>query len=136
QVVGVVAEPGVGKSRLCYEFAQRCRARRLTVTQAHAVAHGKSIPFFTLLEYLRAYFAIDEEDAARAVREKVAGRVLLLDPGLADALPVLFDLLGVGDPDPPAPPTDPEVRQRQLFAALGRLIRATGPREPRVSLIE
>src|SRR5439155_9245558 len=53
-VVGIVAEPGVGKSRLCFEFAERCRARGFPVTVAHAVAHGQSLPFFTLLEYLRA----------------------------------------------------------------------------------
>jgi len=136
QVVGVVAEPGVGKSRLCYEFAQRCRARGFAVTEVHAVAHAKSIPFFTLLEYVRAYFDIGEQDAARAVQEKVAGRILLLDPGLTDALALLFDLLGVPDADRPAAPMDPEVRQRQLFAALRRLIHAASRRAPRVSVIE
>src|SRR5262249_55659904 len=43
QVVGVVAEPGTGKSRLCYEFAERCRAKGIAVYEAHAVAHGKAI---------------------------------------------------------------------------------------------
>ena len=62
QVVGVVADAGVGKSRLCFEFSQRCRARGLAVHEAHAVAHGKAIPFFTLLEYLRGYFGISERD--------------------------------------------------------------------------
>src|SRR5437867_10574867 len=50
QVVGVVAEPGVGKSRLCWEFAQRCRARGLPVYEGHAVAHGKWIPFLPVME--------------------------------------------------------------------------------------
>ena len=44
QVVGVVAEPGTGKSRLCYEFAERCRAREIPVYEAHGVAHGKAVP--------------------------------------------------------------------------------------------
>jgi hypothetical protein len=44
QVVGVVAEPGVGKSRLCYEFLERCRARGVTTFEAHGIPHGKSIP--------------------------------------------------------------------------------------------
>src|SRR5437667_5788199 len=50
QVVGIVAEPGVGKSRLCYEFAERCRARGLSVYEAHCVAYGKMIPFLPILE--------------------------------------------------------------------------------------
>ena len=44
QVVGVVAEPGTGKSRLCYEFAERCRARDIPVYEAHGVSHGKAVP--------------------------------------------------------------------------------------------
>src|SRR5205807_116671 len=43
QVIGVVAEPGTGKSRLCHEFAERCRARGIAVHEAHGVAHGKAV---------------------------------------------------------------------------------------------
>jgi hypothetical protein len=49
QVVGVVAEPGTGKSRLCYEFAERCRAREIPVYEAHGVAHGKTVPLLPIL---------------------------------------------------------------------------------------
>src|SRR5437773_2963027 len=136
QVVGVVADAGVGKSRLCFEFAQRCRARGLAVYEAHAVAHGKAIPFLTLLEYLRGYFGISEQDPPLATREKVAGKVLLLDPELTDASPLLFDLLGVPDPERPVPRMDPEAHQRHIFAAMRRLTHAQSRREPGVSLVE
>jgi predicted ATPase len=136
QVIGVVAEPGVGKSRLCYEFAQRCRARGLAVDEAHGVAHGKAIPFLPVIEYLRAYFGITERDADQAAREKIAGKLLLLDPQFADSLPLLFDFLGVSDPERPAPRTDPEVRQRLLFAAMKRLVHARSRREPGVTVLE
>ena len=46
QVVGVVAEAGTGKSRLCYEFVARCRAQGMRVNEGHAVAHGKNIPYY------------------------------------------------------------------------------------------
>jgi class 3 adenylate cyclase/tetratricopeptide (TPR) repeat protein len=136
QVIGVVAEPGVGKSRLCYEFAGRCRARGLAVDEAHGVAHGKAIPFLPVIEYLRAYFGITERDADQAAREKIAGKLLLLDPQFADSLPLLFDFLGVSDPERPAPRTDPEVRQRLLFAAMKRLVHARSRREPGVTVVE
>ncbi len=136
QVIGVVAEPGVGKSRLCYEFAVRCRARGLAVDEAHGVAHGKAIPFLPVIEYLRAYFGITERDADQATREKIAGKLLLLDPQFADSLPLLFDFLGVSDPERPAPRTDPEVRQRLLFAAMKRLVHARSRREPGVTVLE
>src|SRR5262249_18503960 len=61
QVVGVVAEPGVGKSRLCEELVQRVRARGIAVNAAHCVAHGRMIPLLPVLEYLRGYFGIGDD---------------------------------------------------------------------------
>src|SRR5262245_46544965 len=136
QVVGVVAEAGVGKSRLCYEFVQRCRARGIAVHEAHGVAHGKMVPYLLVLEFLRGYFGIGEQETAQAIREKVAGKLLLLDPALADALPLVFDFLGVPDPERPLPSLDPELRQHRLFETMKRLTHARSRREPGVSLIE
>jgi class 3 adenylate cyclase len=136
QVVGIVAEAGVGKSRLCYEFVQRCRARGTPVDEAHGVAHGKMVPYLLVLGFLRGYFGIGEQETAQAIREKVAGKLLLLDPALADALPLVFDFLGVPDPERPLPSLDPEVRQHRLFEAMKRLTHARSRREPGVSLIE
>src|SRR5262249_3606539 len=82
QVVGVVATPGVGQSRLCFEFVERCRTRGINVYEAHGVSHGKLIPFLPILELLRAFFRITDQDGDEAAREKIAGRMLLLDEGL------------------------------------------------------
>jgi class 3 adenylate cyclase/tetratricopeptide (TPR) repeat protein len=136
QVVGVVAEPGTGKSRLCYEFAERCRGREVPVYEGHGVAHGKAIPLLPVLEFQRGYFGITEQDRARAARDKIAGRMVLLDETLADGLALMFDFLGVPDPERPAPSLGPEVRQRQLFEVIRRLGRARSAREPAVFLFE
>ena len=92
QVVGVVAEAGTGKSRLCFEFLERCRARGMRVYEGRAVAHGRNIPFLPILEVFRAYFGITGEDDDRSAREKIAGRMVLLDHGFADALPLALRL--------------------------------------------
>jgi class 3 adenylate cyclase/tetratricopeptide (TPR) repeat protein len=136
QVVGVVAEAGVGKSRLCYEFIEGCRARGLTIFEGRAVSHGRNIPFLPMLQVFRAYYGITERDDDRAVREKIAGRLLLIDEGFREVLPLLFEFFGVPDPAQPAPRMDPEASQRQLFAVLRRLVREAGGAEPPVTLIE
>jgi class 3 adenylate cyclase len=136
QVVGVVAEPGTGKSRLCYEFAGRCRARGIVVYEAHGLSHTKLVPFHPILELLRAIFRITDQDGNEAAREKIAGRMLLLDEALADGLPIVFDFLGVPDSERPAPPLGPEARQRQLLDLIRRLARARSAREPAVLLFE
>ena len=136
QVIGVVAEAGTGKSRLCYEFAEGCRAREIPVYEAHGVAHGKAVPLLPVLESWRSYFGITEHDTARAARDKIAGRMLLLDETLSEGLPIMFDFLGVSDPERPAPPLGPEARQRQLLDLFRRLARARSAREPAVVLFE
>jgi class 3 adenylate cyclase/tetratricopeptide (TPR) repeat protein len=122
QVVGIVAPAGTGKSRLCWEFAERCRARGIQVNEGHAVAHGKSIAYLPILELFRAYFGIADRDDDATVREKIAGRLLLLDEGFRDVLPVLFEFFRVPDPERPIPRMDPEAKQRQLFAVVRRVV--------------
>ncbi|MET0304678.1 MAG: adenylate/guanylate cyclase domain-containing protein [Solirubrobacterales bacterium] len=135
-VVGIVAEPGIGKSRLSHEFAERARDSGIEVFEAQAQAHGREIPFMPVLQMLRAYFGIADGDPERLVREKVAGRALLLDPDFTEDLPILFDFLGVPDPDRPAPQLSAEARQRALRAIVCRLVRAPNRRDPIVTVIE
>jgi hypothetical protein len=133
-VVGVVGEAGIGKSRLCHEFLERCRGRGLATYEAYGVAHGKAIPFLPLLQLLRNVFGITEADSAAAAREKIAGRLLLLDRTLDETLPVVFDFLAVPDPERPAPALDAGVRQHQLFELIRRVIKIR--RETTVTLLD
>jgi predicted ATPase len=136
QVVGIVGEPGVGKSRLCFEFLERCRARGLAIYEAHGVPHGKALPLLPMLELFRNFFGITDEDPDQIAREKIAGRFLLLDESLREVLPLLFDLLGVSDPERPAPASDPDTRQRQLAAVVKRVTQMWGRRQPAVTFLE
>jgi class 3 adenylate cyclase/predicted ATPase len=136
QVVGIVGEPGVGKSRLCFEFLERCRARGLAIFEAHGVPHGKALPLLPMLELFRNFFGITDQDPDQVAREKIAGRFVLLDESLREVLPLLFDLLGVSDPERPVPPMDPESRQRQLASVVKRVTQMWGRRQPAVTFLE
>ena len=136
QVLGVIAQPGLGKSRLCYELVQHCREQGITVYEAHGVAHGKRVPWLVVLELMRGYFGIAEHETEQAARDRIASKTVALDEALRDALPLLFEFLGVPDPERPSPRMDPEARQRQIFATVRRLIHARSRREPAVIVIE
>ncbi len=136
QVVGIVGEAGLGKSRLCFEFLERCRARGLMTYETTGVAHGKAIPFLPMLRLFRAFFGVTEQDSDTTARERIAGRMLLLDEGLRESLPLVFDFMGVADPENPAPRIDPEARQRQMFDIVRRVNQARGQRETQVVLLE
>jgi class 3 adenylate cyclase/tetratricopeptide (TPR) repeat protein len=127
RALGIVAPAGVGKSRLCFEFAERCRARGVTVIQGHCVPHGQAIPLLPVLEIFRVYFGIGEREEPRAAREKIAGRLLLIDEQFREVLPIMFDFLGVPDPERPAPAMDPEARQRRIVAVVRSLIERGNP---------
>jgi len=134
QVVGVVAPAGTGKSRLCFEFLERCRSRGIPVIEGHALSHGKNIPFLPMLEVFRDYYGITPQDDPRSVREKIAGRLLLLDESFRDALPIVFENFGAADPSRPAPPMDAEARQRLVFSVLRRVVR--GEDQPFVAFLD
>ena len=136
QVIGVVAGPGVGKSRLVHEFTESCRANGADVFAAHGLAHARSVPFVPVLEILRSQFGITDTDDPDQARAKLAATVLDLDPELTETLSLLNDFLGIGDPNHPAPAIDPEARQRQIFGTLDRLRRARSQRSVTVLLIE
>jgi class 3 adenylate cyclase/tetratricopeptide (TPR) repeat protein len=136
QIVGIVGDAGLGKSRLCYEFLERCRARGLMTYETTGVAHGKAIPFLPVLRLFRAFYGITEQDSAATARERIAGRLLLLDERLRESLPLNFDFMGVPDPENPAPRIDPEARQRQMFDIVRRVIQARGQKETTITLLE
>jgi adenylate cyclase len=136
QVIGIVGEPGVGKSRLCHEFTQRWRARGVPVYHTSGLAHTQSVPLMPVMHLMRSYFDITDQDSDKRARERIAGKLLLLDETLVEDLPLLFDFLAVPDPERPAPRIDPDARRRQLLAVVKRLIRAQGTSEPGISLYE
>jgi class 3 adenylate cyclase/tetratricopeptide (TPR) repeat protein len=124
QIVALVGEAGVGKSRLVWELVRSHRTRQWLVLQVGAVSYGSVTSFLPVVDLLKAYFAIEGRDDARRIREKVAGRVLTLDEGLRPHLPALLALVGASVEDGAWQGLDPGERRRQaLDAVRGLLLR-------------
>ncbi|MGH9037378.1 MAG: ATP-binding protein, partial [Acidimicrobiia bacterium] len=136
QVVGIVGEAGLGKSRLCEEFARRCAAGDIDVRRTAGVSHGQAVPLLPVLDLLRVFFGIDDADPPQAAREKIAGRLVTLDPALAEGLPVLFDFLEVPDPDRPAPRLSGEARMRRVFEVIRGVTQRRSERQTLVLILE
>ena len=101
-MIGIVGEAGVGKSRLCHEFAERSRAKGMPVYHVAGQAHAKSVPLLPVLQLLRAYFEITERDSDQTARERIAGKLLLLDESFDDDLPLDLRLPRRARPRAPA----------------------------------
>src|ERR671922_299283 len=107
QVVALVGEAGVGKSRLVYELVHSHRTQGWRVLESASVSYGKATPYFPVLDLLKRYCHLDEQDAPRTVRAKVTGQVLTLDAALQDTIPALLFLLEVLPEDNPFLQLDP-----------------------------
>jgi predicted ATPase len=136
QVVGVVAEAGAGKSRLCYEFAKRCRARGIEAWSAQCTSRGVCQPLLLLRELLRSCFGITELDTERAARDKVAGRISMLGRSLDSDLAPIVELLGISDRNSPAERMQSEERERSLVETVAGLLLPSPIEGPRVLVVE
>ncbi len=96
QLIAVIGDPGVGKSRLVSEFKARAQSECL-VLEAFSVSYGKASAWLPVIDLLHSYFGIKAGDDARKRREKVGGKVLMLERSLEDALAPLLALLGIAD---------------------------------------
>ncbi len=95
QVVALIGEPGVGKSRLCHEFVGSYRLRDWRVLVAGSVSSGQAGAWEPVVDLLRQYFEIDEGDDDRRIGEKILGRLLRLDEAFRTAPPAFLSLLGL-----------------------------------------
>jgi class 3 adenylate cyclase/tetratricopeptide (TPR) repeat protein len=121
QIVAVVADAGVGKSRLFHEF-KLLSQNGTFVMEAFSFSHGRASPYLPVLGLLKDYFRIGDQDDQRTQREKITGRVLALDRALEDTMPYLFALLGIQDPAGPLDEMDSTVRRLRTREAIKSLI--------------
>jgi class 3 adenylate cyclase/tetratricopeptide (TPR) repeat protein/ribosomal protein L40E len=135
-VVGIVGEPGVGKSRLCYEFLELNRKSVVTICEASCAAHIKTVPLLPVLQLLRSVFGIAPQEREADARKKIAGTLILLDETFKDTLSIWFDFLAVADRKQQAIRANGEERQRKLFALIQRLVQTMSKREPLIILVE
>ena len=122
QVAAVVGEPGVGKSRLFYEFIHSHRTHEWLVLETGSVSYGKATPYLPVIDLLKAYFRTEPPDDTRKTREKVTGKLLTLDRALEPMLTALLALLDVPIEDPGWQALEPLQRRRRTLDAVKRLL--------------
>jgi tetratricopeptide (TPR) repeat protein len=136
QVVAVVGEPGVGKSRLFWELAHSHRVHGWLIVQSASVSYGKATAYLPVIELLRGYFAIESRDDPRKIREKVTGKVLTLAPALGPVVPAFLALLDVPVDETAWHALDPLQRRQQTLDAVKRLLLRESEVQPLVVVFE
>jgi class 3 adenylate cyclase/tetratricopeptide (TPR) repeat protein len=136
QVVAVIGEPGVGKTRLFHEFTHASRTQDWLFLESSSTSYGKATPYLPVLDLLKAYFQLEDRDDARRMREKLTGRLLTLDAALGPTLPAFLALLEVPVEDPAWQALDPVQRRQRTLDALKRLFLRESQVQPLLLVFE
>jgi class 3 adenylate cyclase len=114
QIVAAMAEAGVGKSRLFFEFKATSQSGWM-VLETFSVSHGKASAYLPVIDLLHGYFEITAEDDGRRRRQKILGKLLELDRALEDTVPYLYALLGIVEGDDPLAQMDGQIGSVRNF---------------------
>lgn len=137
QVVAIVGEPGVGKSRLVHEFVHSSDTSDCLILETNSASYGHSASYLPVIELLRHYyFKINVRDSRRSIREKVTGKILTLDPALQDVIPPVLDLLDALDAGHPFQLLDPLQHRQHTYQAISRLLLSENRVQPVVAVFE
>ncbi len=122
QVVALVGEPGVGKSRLVYEFTRSHHTQDWLLLEGASVSYGRASAYRPVIDLLKAYFGIEDRDDERTIREKLTGKLLALDEALKPDLVPLVALLEVAVDDAHWGSLDPAQKRLRTLDACKRLL--------------
>src|SRR5712691_1053481 len=122
QVVALVGEAGVGKSRLVHEVIHSHHTQGWRVLESASVSYGKATRYFPVMDLVKRYCHVDDGDDVRTVPAKVTGQVLTLDETLQDTLPALLALLDALPDGSPFLTLDPPQRRQRTLEALRRVL--------------
>jgi class 3 adenylate cyclase/tetratricopeptide (TPR) repeat protein len=157
QILAMVGEPGMGKSRLVHEFTRHQLRPGWLVLEGASVSYGKATPYFPVIELLRRYFEISEGDGTESILSKILNRTLELDEMLKDAIPPILALLSslpdykevriashesngrrqdVGDAIKKFNDMEPQQRRRRTFESLKRLMVRESQKQPLLIVFE
>ncbi len=104
--------------------------------ETFSVSHGKAYPYLPLIDLLKNYFQLTNQDDERRRREKITGKVLTLDRSLEDILPYLFFLLGIAEPTSPLQQMDAQIRRKRILEAIKRLLLRESLNQPLIIIFE
>src|SRR5262245_55042984 len=136
QVMAVIGEPAIGKTRLFYEFTHASRTQGWLLLESSSTSYGKATPYLPVIDLLKAYFQLEDRDDGRRMREKLTGRLLTLDPTLGPTLSAFLALLEVPVEDAAWQALDPAQRRQRTLDALRRLLLRESQVQPLLLVFE
>jgi len=122
QVVGIVGEAGVGKSRLLLEFRNLLPQAEFSFLEGRCLHYGGSMAYLPILDTLRSYFDIKEGEREFVIKKKIKDRTLELDEKLMSIIPPFQELLSLKVDDEGFTKLEPQEKKEKTFEAIRDLL--------------
>ena len=136
QIVGLVGEAGVGKSRLLWEFLHSERTHGCRLLEGQSASYAKEVSYAPIIDLFRRYFEVQEREDQREIRARVTSRLLTRDNSFGPFVPAFLALLDVPVHDPDWTELDPLRRRARTIESIQRLLMSESQREPVVLALE
>src|SRR5262249_23696542 len=136
QVVGVVGEPGLGKSRLVYEFRRSLGRRWLTYRAGRCLSYGSTMPYLPVLDLLRHHCGITDTDASEDIIAKIHRSLQEVDMAPEVWAPVLRSFLGLQEGTDAFAALSPEARKARTLTTLTQMCLNGSHQRPLILEIE
>ena len=136
QVAGVVGEPGLGKSRLVYEFRRSLGRRRLTYRAGRCLSYGSTTPYLPVLDLLRHHCGITDTDGPEDITAKIHRSLQEVDMALEEWAPVLLHFFGLEEGTNPLAALSPEARKARILTAFTQMCLNGSRQRPLILEIE
>lgn len=136
QAVAVASDPGIGKSRLLYEFRKSITNEDVFLLEGKCLSFSRTVAYHPTIDILKSLFHIDERHTDAQIREKLTAGLSALKIDAGRSLPYLLELLAVKDSGVDMVKTSPEARREWINAALIRMVIAQAQRKPLILVIE
>jgi class 3 adenylate cyclase/tetratricopeptide (TPR) repeat protein len=136
QVVEVVGDAGVGKSRLLLEFNNRLPPGEFTYLEGQCLHFGNAMAYLPVLDILRSYFKIKEGDQESRIKKYMEEKILQLDEELHGTLPSFHELLSLGIEDATYQKLEPQQKREKTFESLRDLFVCESRNRPIILVVE
>ena len=136
QAISIIADAGVGKSRLLYEFRKAVASEDVTFLEGKCLSFSRGVVYHPIIDILKANFDIRDDDGDLQIRDKIKKGLEILGADEASTLPYLLELLSVKDNGFDKIPLSPEERRGRILGALKQIVLKGSESQPLIIAFE
>lgn len=136
QVVTIIGDAGIGKSRLLYEFGKLLEDENILYLEGRCISYGKSISYLPVVDIIKKRFRIDKLDTEKTIKKKIEKGIANIDKNLEGGIPFLYDILSIETNNPLLKNLDVRDKRKKTLEAIKNLVLADSKKIPLVYVVE